>query len=60
MPYSFRHRYAKFSHARSVELNLNTKDIALVMGHTKEVHDSNYARFIPDGTHDKFAKQLAA
>ena len=60
VPYSFRHRYAKISHARSVELNLNTKDIALVMGHTKEVHDKNYARFIPDGTHDKFAKQLAA
>lgn len=59
-PYSFRHRYAKVAYARSVQLNLSTKDICLVMGHTKEVHDQNYARFIPDGTHDKFAKQLVA
>ena len=27
------------------------------MGHLKETHDKNYARFIPDGTHEKFAKQ---
>ena len=59
-PYSFRHRYAKVAYARSVQLNLSTKDICLVMGHTKEVHDQNYARFIPDGTHDKFAKQLVS
>ena len=30
------------------------------MGHTKEVHESNYARFIPDGTYDKFKKKVVA
>ncbi len=60
MPYAFRHRFAKVAHARQVELNLNDKDIAQVMGHTKEVHAANYARFIPDDTYDKFEKQLVA
>ena len=30
------------------------------MGHTKEVHEANYARFIPDGTYDKFKKKVVA
>ena len=60
VPYAFRHRYAKVAHARSVELGLTIKDISFVMGHTSEVHQQNYARFIPDGISDKFAKQMVA
>ncbi len=60
VPYAFRHRYAKVAHQRSVELNLNIKDIAFVMGHTTEVHQQNYARFIPTDTFSKFDKQLVA
>ena len=26
------------------------------MGHTKEVHDANYARFQPDGTGEMYEK----
>ena len=59
-PYSFRHRFAKVAHARSVQLNLTLKDISFVMGHTTEVHQQNYGRFIPKGTFNKFAKQLVA
>ena len=59
VPYAFRHRFAKTAYARSIELGLTTKDICLVMGHTKEVHEANYARFIPDGTYDKFKKKVA-
>lgn len=58
VPYSFRHRFAKEAHSRSVELGLTLKDIAFVMGHTVEVHQQNYARFIPKDTFTKFAKQL--
>ena len=60
VPYAFRHRYAKIAHSRSVEMNLSIKDIAFVMGHTVEVHQQNYARFMPEDTHAKFEKQLAA
>ena len=60
VPYAFRHRFAKVAHERSTELGLSIKDISFVMGHTSEVHQQNYARFIPDGISDKFAKQLAA
>ena len=60
VPYAFRHRYAKEAHARSVELNLTTVDIAFVMGHTPEVHQQSYARFIPTDTFSKFDKQLVA
>ena len=59
VPYAFRHRYAKIAHSRSVEMNLSIKDIAFVMGHTVEVHQQNYARFMPEDTHAKFEKQLA-
>ena len=60
VPYAFRHRYAKVAHERSVELNLSTVDIAFVMGHTPEVHQQSYARFIPTDTFSKFDKQLVA
>ena len=60
VPYAFRHRFAKTAHARSVELGLSIREISFVMGHTPEVHQQSYARFIPDGVSDKFAKQLAA
>ena len=60
VPYAFRHRYAKVAHERSVELNLSTVDIAFVMGHTPEVHQQSYARFIPTDTFSKFEKQLVA
>ena len=33
------------------------KNFAAAMGHTIEVHDQSYARFIPDGTTDLYAKQ---
>ena len=57
--YSFRHRYAKAAHARGCL----TKNIAEAMGHTKEVHDANYGRFMPDGTTEMFKeanKKMAA
>ena len=60
VPYAFRHRFAKVAHERSTDLGLSIKDISFVMGHTSEVHQQNYARFIPDGISDKFARQLAA
>ncbi len=60
VPYAFRHRYAKVAHSRSVELGLTIKDIAFVMGHSLEVHQKNYARFIPSDISKKFAKQIAA
>ena len=60
VPYAFRHRYAKIAHSRSVELGLTIKDIAFVMGHSLEVHQQNYARFIPTDISKKFAKQIAA
>ena len=52
VPYTFRHRYAKASHAKGFP----TKNIAEAMGHTKEVHDANYARFQPDGTGEMYEK----
>ncbi len=44
VPYTFRHRYAKPSHAAGIPLT----NIAAAMGHTTEVHDQSYARFIPN------------
>ncbi|KZR68061.1 hypothetical protein PMIT1313_02581 [Prochlorococcus marinus str. MIT 1313] len=49
-PYSFRHRYAKASHAA----NLPVGNIAEGMGHTIEVHLGSYARFKPDATADLY------
>ncbi|KZR84211.1 hypothetical protein PMIT1342_00134 [Prochlorococcus marinus str. MIT 1342] len=51
-PYTFRHRYAKASHAS----NLPVANIAEAMGHTIEVHLGSYARFKPDATADLYAQ----
>ncbi len=55
VPYTFRHRYAKASHAAGIHLT----NIASAMSHTTEVHHQSYARFIPDGTTDLYAKRNA-
>lgn len=51
-PYTFRHRYAKRSHA----LGLPIANIAQAMGHTIEVHLQSYARFTPDATSELYAR----
>ena len=51
-PYTFRHRYAKASHARGIAI----AQIAEAMGHTIEVHMQNYARFKPDNTASIYAE----
>ena len=53
--YTFRHRYAKASHAAGIPLT----NISSAMGHTTEVHHQSYARFIPGGTADLYAKRNA-
>lgn len=50
VPYSFRHRYAKESHANRFPL----VNICEAMGHTQIVHLQNYANFIPDGTSEMY------
>ena len=50
--YSFRHRYAKQSHAQGFPV----ANIAAAMGHTVQVHLQNYARFTPDATTDLYAE----
>ena len=55
VPYTFRHRYAKASHAAGIPL-AKTED---VMGQSTEVHYQSYARFIPDGTADLYTKHNA-
>ena len=52
VPYSFRHRYAKQSHAEGFPLS----NICKAMGHTQDVHFQNYSKFIPDGTSEMYAK----
>ena len=52
VPYSFRHRYAKESHAAGFP----TSNIAQAMGHSVQVHLQNYARFTPDLTTDLYSK----
>ena len=52
VPYSFRHRYAKASHASGFPI----ANIAQAMGHTPEVHLQNYSRFAPDKTTDLYAE----
>ena len=52
VPYSFRHRYSKESHANGIPI----ANIALSMGHSVEVHLDNYARFAPDSTVDIYNK----
>ena len=56
VPYALRHRYAKASHAAGFPVS----NIAAAMGHTLEVHLESYARFIPDGTADLYAKRNTA
>ena len=51
-PYSFRHRYAKESHAMGFPIS----NIAEAMGHTVEVHMDNYSRFAPDSTGEIYSK----
>ena len=51
--YTFRHRFAKASHAAGIQLS----NIAAAMDHTTEVHHQSYARFIPGGTADLYAKR---
>ena len=51
--FTLRHRYANASHADGMPLT----NIAAAMDHTTEVHHQSYARFIPDGTADLYAKQ---
>jgi len=53
VPYTFRHRYAKQSHAAGFPVS----NIAAAMGHSIEVHLESYARFVPDGTADLYAKR---
>ena len=45
----------KASHAAGIPLT----NIAAAMGYTTEVHHQSYARFIPDGTADLYAKRNA-
>ena len=54
-PYTFRQGYAKASHSAGIPLT----NISAAMGHTTEVHHQSYARFIPDGTADMYAKRNA-
>ena len=53
VPYTFRHRYAKASHPAGIP----STNITAAMGQTTRVHHQSYARFIPDGTTDLFAKR---
>ena len=50
--FTLRHRYANASHAAGIPLS----NIAAAMDHTTEVHHQSYARYIPDGTVDLYAK----
>tara|TARA_Y100001970_G_scaffold198669_1_gene241673 strand:- start:188 stop:697 length:510 start_codon:yes stop_codon:yes gene_type:complete len=56
VPYSFRHRYSKESHAAGFPVN----NIAEAMGHTPEVHWQNYARFKPSGTSEMYRNRNKA
>ena len=55
VPYTCRHRYAKASHDSGIPLT----NIDAAMGHSTEVHHQCYARFIPDGKVDLYAKRNA-
>ena len=52
VPYTYRHHYAKASLDDGIPLT----NIAADMDHTTKVHHKSYARFIPDGTADLYAK----
>ena len=51
-PYTFKHRFAKALHDSGIPLTI----IADAMDHNTEVHHQSYARFIPDGTANLYAK----
>ena len=53
--FTLRHRYTKVSHAAGNPLT----NITVSMGHTTVMHHQSYARFIPDGTADLYAKRNA-
>lgn len=52
VPYSFRHRYAKQSHQKGLQLT----QISEAMGHSVGVHTTSYARFTPSGTAEAYAQ----
>ena len=52
VPYTFRHRYAKRSHAMRIPI----ANVASAMGHTVEVHLQSYARFTLDVTANLYAE----
>ena len=53
--FTLRHRYANASDAAGIPLS----NIASDMDHTTEVNHQSYARYIPDGTADLYAKRNA-
>ena len=53
VPYTFKHRYAKTSHAAGIYLT----NISAVMGHTTKVHYQSSARFITDPKTDLYSKR---
>lgn len=52
--YYFRHRFSKEAH----RLAIPVLDICITMGHSLEVHQQNYSRFMPDGMAAAFAKAI--
>ena len=50
-----RHRYANASHEAGIPL----ANIPAAMDHTTEVNHQSYARYIPDGKTDLYAKRNA-
>ena len=54
VPYSLRHRYSKEAH----RLGIPVLDICRAMGHSLEVHQQNYSRFMPDSTAAAFERAL--
>tara|TARA_Y100001970_G_scaffold194208_1_gene236108 strand:- start:507 stop:851 length:345 start_codon:yes stop_codon:yes gene_type:complete len=52
VPYSFRHKYSKESHANGIPI----ANISASMVHSVEVHIDNYASFAPDSTVDIYKK----
>ena len=53
--FTLRHRYGNASHAAGIPLS----NIAAAMDHTTEVNHQSYARYIPDGKTDLYAKRNA-
>ena len=53
--FTLRHRYANASHEAGIPL----ANIPAAMDHTTEVNHQSYARYIPDGKADLYAKSNA-